>query len=59
MLDIKSSSIYTIFLGVFSAGFVIGYYSGINHKKYKPVNSKLLNDRVNMLLAAKMGLIDP
>ena len=52
MLDIKN-------VLLFSSGSIIGFTIGYVTGKPKCIKSTELDDRVNKLIAAKMGLIEP
>jgi hypothetical protein len=52
MIDIKN-------VLLFSSGSVIGFTAGYFASKPRCVKSNELDDKVNKLIAAKMGLIEP
>jgi len=46
-------------VGVFSVGIVVGYFISELRRRRQKVNSRELDKRVNLLIAAKMGLVNP
>lgn len=52
MIDIKNVLLFSCGSIL---GFTIGYFTG----KPRQIHSNLLDDKINKLIAAKMGLIEP